>query len=261
MALSAAERLLQDLGVTDPGEIDLEAIAYHLNATVQYRPLDGCEARIVGHKHRAIITVNARSGPRRNRFSIAHELGHWHHHKGKRLVCRADDYHPRDETSPERAADAYAADLLMPHYLFKPIARQQPKLTFKAVAALADAFTASQTATAIRLIEADLFPGFVVCHGPKGRKWFARSPSVPRKWFPQDALDPESYAISVQFGGHADDMMPRKIGADAWFDRRDAEQFEVLEQTMRTGPEETLTLIGIIDGKMLDEGADRAYRR
>ena len=261
MALSAAERLLQDLGVTDPGEIDLEAIAYHLNAAVQYRPLDGCEARIVGHGHRAIITVNARSGPRRNRFSIAHELGHWHHHKGKRLVCRADDYHPRDETSPERAADAYAADLLMPHYLFKPIARQQPKLTFKAVAALADAFTASQTATAIRLIEADLFPGFVICHGPKGRKWFARSPSVPRKWFPQDALDPESYAIGVQFGGHADDMMPRKIGADAWFDRRDAEQFEVLEQTMRTGPEETLTLIGIIDGRMLDEGADRAYRR
>ena len=104
MALSAAERLLQDLGVTEPGEIDLEAIAYHLNATVQYRPLDGCEARIVGHGHRAIITVNARSSPRRNRFSIAHELGHWHHHKGKRLVCRADDYHPRDETSPERAA-------------------------------------------------------------------------------------------------------------------------------------------------------------
>ena len=62
MALTAAERLLQDLGVSEPGEIDLEAIAYHLNARVQYKPLDGCEARIVGAGDRAIITVNNRSG-------------------------------------------------------------------------------------------------------------------------------------------------------------------------------------------------------
>lgn len=261
MALSAAERLLQDLGVTEPGEIDLEAIAYHMDAVVQYRPLDGCEARIVGHGQRAIITVNARSGPRRKRFSIAHELGHWHHHKGKRLVCRADDYHPRDETSPERTADAYAADLLMPHYLFKPFARQHPKLTFKAVAALADAFATSQSATAIRLIETDLVPGLVICHGPKGRKWFARSPSVPRKWFPQDILDAESYAIGVQFGEHTDDQIPHKIAADAWFDRWDAERFTILEQTIRTGPEETLTLLSITDEKMLDEDGKRAYRR
>ena len=47
MALTQAERLLQELGVTEPGEIDLEAIAYHVNARVRYRPLDGCEARIV----------------------------------------------------------------------------------------------------------------------------------------------------------------------------------------------------------------------
>ncbi len=47
--------------------------------------------------------------------------------------------------------------------------------------------------------------------------------------------------------------MPRKIGADAWFDRRDADRFEVQEQTFRTGDNEILTLVLIRDGAMLEE--------
>jgi Zn-dependent peptidase ImmA (M78 family) len=73
-ALTAAEQVLADLGITDPSEIDLEAIAWTLGARVRYRPLESCEARIVGNGDRAIITVNNRSHPRRQRFSIAHEL-------------------------------------------------------------------------------------------------------------------------------------------------------------------------------------------
>ncbi len=104
MALSPAERLLQELGVTEPKEIDLEAIAYHVGARLRFRPLHGCEARIIGSGDRAIITVNSSSIPRRNRFSIAHELGHWHHHRGQCLVCRAEEYRPRTASSPERVA-------------------------------------------------------------------------------------------------------------------------------------------------------------
>lgn len=257
MAISQAERLLQELGITEPDEIDLEAIAYHVNARVRFRPLDGCEARIIGHGDEAIITVKADSHPRRKRFSIAHELGHWHHHRGKCLACRLEEYQPRSALSPERAADGYAADLLMPYYLFKPLARQQGKLTFKAVNALAEIFNTSRTATAIRLVESDHSPAILVCHGPKGRKWFTRAPSVPQKWFPQDSLDSESFAFGVQFGRNPDDPNPRKIGADAWFDHRDADRFEVQEQTIRSGPDETLTLILFNDPKMLDENEKR----
>jgi hypothetical protein len=241
------------LGVTEPAEIDLEAIAYYVNARVRYRRLDGCEARIIGKDNEAIITVNAHSAPRRKRFSIAHELGHWHHHRGKCLACRVDEYRPRDTLSPERAADAYAADLLMPYYLFRPLARQQGKLTFKVVTALADIFDTSKPATAIRLVESDCSPALVVCHGPSGRKWFARAPSVPQKWFPRNDLDADSFAFGVQFGDRPDDPIPRKIGADAWFDRWDAERFVVHEQTMRIGPGETLTLVLINDRKMLED--------
>ena len=253
MQLTPAEQLLQELGVTQPNEIDLEAIAYYVNARVKFRMLDGCEARIIGRGDEAIITVNASSPIRRKRFSIAHELGHWHHHRGKRLACRAEDYQPRATVSPERTADNYAADLLMPNYLFRPLARQYGRLNFKTINTLANAFNTSQTATAIRFIEGDYAPALLVCHGPKGRKWFARSPSLPPKWFPKETLDADSFAFDVLFGGKPDDASPYRVGADAWFDRWEAQRFEVQEQTMRTGPDETLTLILIDDPKMMEE--------
>ena len=46
-SLSSAELVLRDLGITDPREIDLEAIAWHLGARVKRCILDGCEARII----------------------------------------------------------------------------------------------------------------------------------------------------------------------------------------------------------------------
>jgi hypothetical protein len=118
--LTPAERLLQELGITEPEEIDLEAIAFHLGACVRFRKLDGCEARIIGCNHAAIITIDEDCSHRRKRFSLAHEIGHWTHHKGQTLVCRVEESRPQERTSPERIANNYAADLLMPRYLFAP---------------------------------------------------------------------------------------------------------------------------------------------
>jgi Zn-dependent peptidase ImmA (M78 family) len=164
--VTPAERLLRELGITEPAEIDLEAIAFHVGARVRKRALTGCEAHILGCADRAIITLNKNSSPRRRRFSIAHELGHWCHHRGKTLICRADEYQPRDAMSPEKVADSYAADLVMPRYLFQPCARQFGRLNFDAVEKLADAFETSLTATAIRLIDFDHSPAFVISHSP-----------------------------------------------------------------------------------------------
>ena len=252
--LSHAEILLKGLGVTEPSEIDLEAIAWTLGVRVRYRPLDGCEARIIGHGDQAIVTVNSRSLPQRQCFSLAHELGHWNHHRGCLLVCQADEIGSgNNKRSPEeRVADTYAADILMPRYIFQPIAQSYAKLTFQTVRALAALFGTSLTATAIRLIEGDHSPAILVCHGPEGLKWFRRSPSVPDRWFPKKQLDNDSYAFDVLFGHGNEEAIPRKIEADAWFDQREAEKYEVREQTIRTG-NEVLSLILIDDEQMLDE--------
>jgi Zn-dependent peptidase ImmA (M78 family) len=164
--LTPAEALLQELGITEPEEIELEAIAYHVGAKVRFRALCGCEAHIVGCDGQAIITVKQDSSARRKRFSIAHELRHWRFHRGKTLVCRLDEYRPRDTQSPEKVADAYAADLLMPRYLFAPRAAAIDRVSFDSIGRLGEAFKTSLTATAIRLFDLDQFPGFVISHTP-----------------------------------------------------------------------------------------------
>ena len=40
--------ILTELGVRDPEDLDIEAIAQHCGATIRYKPLVGCEARIMG---------------------------------------------------------------------------------------------------------------------------------------------------------------------------------------------------------------------
>ena len=260
---TAAERILVRLGITEPREIDLEAIAWELGVRIKYRPLDGCEARIVGRSDKAIITVNVRSSRRRRRFSIGHELGHWHYDRGRMVVCLADDIGRAavsDSNHPERLADQFASQLLMPEYLFRPIACAYAKFDFQKVCSIAEIFDTSRTATALRLVEGGYIPAVLVCHSQDGRKWFARSPDVPYRWFPRKDLAAESFAFGVLFGHQADDKFPRKIGADAWFDRADAEHYEVLEQTMQTGSDEILTLVTIEDDDMLREYSDNRSR-
>jgi hypothetical protein len=149
----------------------------------------------------------------------------------------------------------------MPRYLFAPAARAYPKLNFKTVDAVAGIFNTSRTATAIRLVDGDHSPALLVCHGNQGRKWFTRAPCVPSRWFPKNTLDADSLAFGVLYGGNDDDAMPRKIGADAWFDRWEAGNHEVHEQTIRTGEDEIVTLVLISDSRMLDDREERSDRR
>jgi Zn-dependent peptidase ImmA (M78 family) len=251
MALTRAEKLLKKLGITEPDEIDLEAIAFYVGARIRYRLLDSCEARIVGSGDNAIITINARSSSQRQRFSIGHELGHWEHHRGQQLVCRLEG---RQSTlASERLADSYAADLLMPTYLFRPLALQQSMLNFKAVSTLAETFKTSHTATAIRLIESDHSPALLVCHGAQKRKWFVKAPSVPEHWMPKALLDANSSAMEVLYGMREGDLMPRKIKAEAWFDCWETRGYDIYEQTIRVGDGEVLTILLLTDQRMLEE--------
>ena len=252
--LRPAEQLLQSLGVTDPRDIDLEAIAFDQGAIVKYRPLNGCEARILGYGDRAVITVDDRHRRSRLRFSTAHELGHWHSHRGRSLMCRPDEIgNPgRNPIDPERIADSYAADLLLPRYLFVPRANSYGKTSFETLDKLTDEFSTSMTATAIRLVEYGPEPAMLVCHGPQGRKWFNRPRHIPERWFPREDLDADSYAFDVL---HGDARRSRRvlIGADAWFDRRDAEKFQIYEQSFSSADDEILSILIFRDGEMLED--------
>ncbi len=250
--MTASELLLQELGITEPHEIDLEAIAYYVGVTVKYRLLNGCEARIIGYGDKAVVTIHSDRPHTRQRFSLAHELGHWHHHRGRSFICRTEDIGSQGMgvSELEKVADAYAANLLMPHYLFLPIAQAIKKPSFDQFKKLAGAFRSSLTATAIRYIDSNVCPAMIVCHDRNGRKWFKRARDVPERWFPREDLDSDSYAFDVLFGNKGDHS-PALIEASSWFDRQEANLYEIREQTVPIGNGEVLTLLLIDNDEML----------
>lgn len=257
-SLTPADKILQSLGITSPEEIDLEAIAWTLGVKVKYSPLDGCEARIMGIGDAAIITVNSNSNVGRRRFSLAHELGHWEYHRGQVMVCRSEeigDFSNKASTA-EKRADNFAANLLMPRYLFQPAIRSFRRLDFDVVRKLSDIFGVSITAVAIRCIETGDFPAFIICHNHKGRSWFSRSSLIPDRWFPRPELQPESSAMGILFGPKTSTQQVSQlscVSAEAWFDRYDAQRYEVLEQTIKVGASEILTLLIFEDEEMLED--------
>ncbi|MET3436792.1 ImmA/IrrE family metallo-endopeptidase [Sphingomonas sp. 1185] len=180
-----AERLLHDLGITKPGEIDVEVIACAVGVTVRYRRLGVGDARIVGLGDRAIITVDDRASRVRQRFSVAHELGHWHHHRGRRLICHVAEQQD-GAAGCEREADGYAADLLMPRFMLEPLVAGVP-MSFGLVYQVASTFGVSAMAAALRL--ADVHPAAfaLVVEEADGRRWFRRSASLNPRWFVRSA--------------------------------------------------------------------------
>lgn len=151
----------------------------------------------------------------------------------------------------ERVANKFAADLLMPGYLFDEAARTYRKPDFSTVDAIAEQFRVSRSAAAIRLIQRGHFPALLICHRPNKKPWFFRSPLVPDRWFPREDLDSESSAFDVQFGKKSGGRFLSRIGADAWFDRFEAHGFEVREQSVPYGSGGSLTLVVIEDDGML----------
>lgn len=254
--LSDAEKLLFDLGIRQPGEIDLDAIALTRNVKVNYRPLVGCEAQIVGNKKKAIAIINQNSSPARQRFSLAHELGHWRYHKGRQLTCRTDGSglamnRQTKNYMHERVADEYASELLMPSYLFRPLAREFKKIDLNSARLLNNEFSASLTATLIKLIKSGLEPAMLICHSQGKREWFVSGPDIPSKWFPKDELEVNSEAFSVLYGN---DRETRRalVEANAWYDRSEAYKYEVYEQSVRISDKEILTIVTFKDFGMID---------
>jgi hypothetical protein len=262
-SLTRAELCLLGLGITEPREIDVRAIAYEAGATVRVRKLTRCEARIVGSADRAIISVSEDSGSQRRRFSVAHELGHWELHRGQQFECRSSDIDnaANGPLDPERQADDYAADLLMPWYLFEPMLAQAKHVDLALLEHMHRAFDASLPATAIRIAEANVEPVIVACYDDNGRCWFKRSRDVPDRWFPVDKLDPDTYAADVLAGKrNRTHMSP--IGADAWFDADGIGEYEIKEQSLRLGDGKILVILRITEEAMqVDYGRTRGNVR
>lgn len=240
--IHSPESLIDELGITEPEDIDLEAIAYYCKAVVQYRQLDGCAARIVGNRNQAIISVDDRSTRGRQRFSIGHELGHWMRDRGKGAhLCQVADMRRTwiSRSDPESLANAFAAELLMPADIFRNKAGERP-VTLTTVRELAQQFQTSQTATAIRLTQLSPLPALLACYSKMGRRWFIRSRALPVDLFPVKELHHDTSAFENLFRGDTTSSRLRSVNARLWLSHPRAYQTTVNEESVLIGDDAIL---------------------
>jgi hypothetical protein len=241
-AYKSPKRLLQELGITEPEDLDVEAIAQYCDATIVYEKLTGSEARIIGNNQRAIITINRDSPRQRQRFSAGHELGHWMRDRGKiALACTERIYQTVwDDDSPEQRANRYAVELLMPDTMFQPRTIGLA-LNFHTVRTLCGVFNTSLTATAIRLVDLSSYNGMIVCYEDGQRRWFRRGPDIPEVLWPLDQRSKFTKAADLPPGTGA--QLWGNVSADAWVNHSDSRQYTVHEDSIVIAANMTLSLV------------------
>ncbi|WP_418119110.1 ImmA/IrrE family metallo-endopeptidase [Variovorax sp. 350MFTsu5.1] len=251
-----AEALIADLGISSPDELDIEAIAFDSQVEVVYESMTGCEASLVGYRDRAIATINPSGVRGRERFSVAHELGHWHLHRGRSFKCRVDD--PSANLSSERAlekeADSFAAHLLMPGPLFNPVIASFGKPTFQQLTRVAGDFETSVMATTLRLANINTLPVIVACYDRQGRRWAMPARDIPKRWFLKEKLDEDSFTYDLLYQGKECRGLGKQP-ADVWFENDDAGKFEVQEQCIGSAEGTALVML-YLESSMLEAGFD-----
>jgi hypothetical protein len=252
-----AEARIAELGIRDPADLDVEAIAADAGVAVRYEALAGCEATLVGFGQHAIATIRRSPVRGRERFSIGHELAHWELHRGRSFRCRVDEpaLNLESNVALEREADEFASHLLMPKPLFNPRVLAQRWPSISRLQEIAGTFQTSQAATLIRLAKVDTLPVIVASYSAEGRLWSCAAKQVPRRWRLKQELDRDSFAHELLTRGTST-LEPRKQSADAWFDNDEADEYELLEQCVPGMPGKVLVTLYLSEAAMFDEGYD-----
>lgn len=161
-AETEAQRV-RTLHAADELPVPVEEIATKLGATVVYEAMDrSVSGLLVRDDDSTVMGINATHPEVRQRFSIAHEVGHLVLHRGRPMVVDHVRLNLRDDRSSaatdyeEIQANAFAAELLMPRDLvlraLRDVDAERSGSEARVVSDLAQVFGVSEQAMEYRLV-------------------------------------------------------------------------------------------------------------
>lgn len=251
-----AEAKIAELGIAHPHDLEIELIAMDAGMEVRYEDLIGCEATLIGVGSRAIATVRRSRVRGRERFSVAHELGHWDMHRGRAFRCRVDDPDQTwvSDAVLEKEADVYASHLLMPASMFNPAVKALGSPGFREIEDLSEVFATSVLATCMRLADINTLPVVLACYGSHGLRWQKAAADIPRRWWLRHQLDDDSFAYDLLRSGKTHQSLGKQP-AEVWFENSDAEHYELQECCIPGRAGEVLVLL-YLEPRMFDARYD-----
>ena len=128
-----AKALLERLGIDTP-PVDVEGIASHLGIRVEYDSLkESVSALLYRRGEKALILVSNEQPEVRQRFSVAHEIGHYLLHRDPVFVEKPPAQlsfrnvsSSLGSDSKEIEANSFAAALLLPSsWIYESVARRR----------------------------------------------------------------------------------------------------------------------------------------
>ena len=153
-----AARLLRDHEVTAPA-VDVEALAEALDISVQYERLaSDMSGVLLVEGGTAKVAINEAHHRNRQRFTLAHEIGHvlLHADEDRVFVDRRffrNAWASKGELREEIEANAFAASLLMPERFVARSIESGTGITDLDVFRLATRFEVSEQAMTLRLVK------------------------------------------------------------------------------------------------------------
>ena len=209
-AASRAASIIEELDIRSIADLQLlDQIAFARSAIVRQGGLDTAEARLVVGRPYSVITVSSTLGDsRRQRFSIAHELGHLELHRYEVVFpCDAASMtywaSKGSNENLEQAANEFAAALLLPEKLFAPLC-QDTDPSLDTISQLSNRFNVSLIATARQYVR--------YCYEPVAVVWVQGGYI---RWFQcNEAFSDNGFFINVN------SIVDSSTVASRFFDRR-----------------------------------------
>lgn len=216
-------------------------------------------------KTEGFILVKRGVMPERRRFTIAHELGHWHNgwHKptGRGFECSKNDLQQRDagkeknRARMETEANRFAAELLMPLKEFRRRmgrggANLQSALSLDAV------FGVSRAAIARRLVDADENCALVVSHLDR-IQYTVRGDQFPWLSIQKGQSLPKTISAAPNEGVSDQD----EVDPCHWLQKKLQDSATLYEQVLVQGNGYKLTLLSLDESACEDDDETDASKR